>query len=329
MRINGNVEAGFASQRGLRLAVFSEDEKHAIHEGVLRTLERVGLGVYSDQALDLYAQGGCRVDMKKKTVKIPRYVLERTLRQTPSHVFFAGRIPEHDYDCGGRRVGFTPFGVGLLVEDLAGGPAREATIKDFAEIFRVCDALDSVDIMLSVVQAVDLPDDVQELAMAAAAFKNSSKHYAADAADAETAGAMIEMARLIVGGETALRERPILSFGVCPVSPLKLPGEAAEVVIAAARAGLPVEILSMAMAGATSPMTLAGTLVVHLAEVLGGMVLAQIVNPGCPCYIGSSSTTFDMKNSAATVGAPEFALVNSALAEMAHYYHVPITVGGL
>lgn len=62
---------------------------------------------------------------------------------------------------------------------------------------------------------------------------------------------------------------------------------------------------------------------------IGALVLAQLVNPGCPSYFGSSTTTFDMKSCAATVEAPEFALVNTALAEMAQYYKVPITVGGL
>ena len=74
---------------------------------------------------------------------------------------------------------------------------------------------------------------------------------------------------------------------------------------------------------------LAGTLVVHNAEVLGGIVLAQLVNPGTPCMYGSSTTIFDMKHGTATVGAPEFGMINAALAELAHYYEVPVTVGGL
>ena len=329
MRFNGNMEAGFIPHQGCGIEIFSQGEKERLHEGILRILERVGLGVHSDQALDIYSQGGCHVDKANKIVKFPRYVVEKSLMQIPSHFLMAGRIPEHDYYCGGRRVGFTPFGVGLLVEDLKGVGARESTINDFAEIFRVCDALDTIDVMLAVVQAVDMPEESQELAMTAAAFKNSSKHYAADAANAKTAETMIEMASIVAGGSKELRDRPILSFGVCPVTPLKLPGEAADVIIVAAKAGLPVEVLSMAMAGATSPVPLAGTIVVHMAEVIGALVLAQLVNPGCASYFGSSSTTFDMKSCAATVGAPEFALVNAGLAEMAQYYKVPITIGGL
>jgi len=83
------------------------------------------------------------------------------------------------------------------------------------------------------------------------------------------------------------------------------------------------------MAGASTPMTLAGTLVVHNAEVLAGIVLAQLVNPGVPCIYGSSTSTFDMRCGTATVGAPEFGMLNAALTEMGHFYEVPVDAGGL
>ena len=76
-------------------------------------------------------------------------------------------------------------------------------------------------------------------------------------------------------------------------------------------------------------MTLAGTLVIHNAEVLSGIVLAQLITPGVPCTYGSSTSTFDMKYGTAAVGAPEFGMLNAALAEMGHFYKVPVTVGGL
>jgi trimethylamine--corrinoid protein Co-methyltransferase len=117
-------------------------------------------------------------------------------------------------------------------------------------------------------------------------------------------------------------------LGVCPVSPLKLPKDVTEVVIAAARAGLPDNVLSMAMAGASSPVTLAGTLVTHNAEVLGGIVMAQLAAPGCPCIYGSSTTAFDLRRAAATVGTPELAMINAAVPALARFYELPSYVAG-
>lgn len=80
----------------------------------------------------------------------------------------------------------------------------------------------------------------------------------------------------------------------------------------------------MAMAGATSLVTLAGTLVCHNAEILAAILLGQFVNKGTPAIYGSSSTTMDLKTTATPVGCPEFAMINAPLLLMAHeYYHMP------
>ena len=136
------------------------------------------------------------------------------------------------------------------------------------------------------------------------------------------------MAAAIVGGAEQLRKRPIVSTMVCPTSPLQLHKGTAEIIMESALAGVPVNILSMVMAGATAPVTLAGTLVVHNAEVLGGIVLHQLTNRGAPVIYGSSSTVFDMSCVTAPVGAPELGMISAAAAELANYYLLPSFVGG-
>jgi trimethylamine--corrinoid protein Co-methyltransferase len=84
----------------------------------------------------------------------------------------------------------------------------------------------------------------------------------------------------------------------------------------------------MAMAGASSPISVSGTLVTHNAEVLSAIILAQVTNPGAPVWYGCSTTTFDMKRGTATVGAPELGMINAAAAELANYYGLPSYVAG-
>ena len=323
------VLAGLSTMVGWKLTMFTPDDLQRIHEATMYILEKVGMQVYLEEALDIYAEGGCNVDKEKQIVKIPPRVVEQAVKQAPSKVLFAARNPKFDYLAGGRSVGFTPFGLGLKVEDIETGEIRDSVLKDSADIIKVCDTLESVSIMLAPVMASDKPVSNFELYMAAEGFKNSSKHYGSDAENGRVAEKMIRMGEIVAGGTRELKERPIMSLGVCPVSPLKLPGEAAEVIITAARYGLPIEVLSMAMAGASSPMTMTGTLVVHNAEVLAGIALAQLVNPGVPCIYGSSTSTFEMKYGTATVGAPEFGMINAALAELGHFYEIPVDVGGL
>jgi trimethylamine--corrinoid protein Co-methyltransferase len=84
----------------------------------------------------------------------------------------------------------------------------------------------------------------------------------------------------------------------------------------------------MAMAGASGPISISGTLVTHNAEVLGGIVLAQITNPGCPVIYGSSTTTFDMQHGTAVVGVPELGMISAGAANLANYYNLPSFIAG-
>ena len=96
----------------------------------------------------------------------------------------------------------------------------------------------------------------------------------------------------------------------------------------AARAGIPINVLSMALAGGTSPVTLAGTLVCHNAEVLSGLVLCQLVHQGNPFIYGSSTTMMDMRFTTAAVGASELGMLNAGVAQLAQFYKLPSFVAG-
>jgi len=139
---------------------------------------------------------------------------------------------------------------------------------------------------------------------------------------------LVEMAAVITGSINKLIERPIMSFATCPVSPLKLISECCEIIMESARYGMTVNILSMAMAGGSSPVNLAGTLVTHNAEVLGGIVLNQLTRKGSPVIYGSSTTAMDLRFGAATVGTPECAMISAAVARLARYYSLPSYVAG-
>ena len=95
-----------------------------------------------------------------------------------------------------------------------------------------------------------------------------------------------------------------------------------------ARGGAAVNVLSMAMAGGSSPVTLAGTLVTHNAEVLAGVTLAQLARRGAPVLYGSSTTAMDLRLASASVGSPECALINAGVAQMARRYLLPSWVAG-
>ena len=323
-----NAHAGRLGSGGLSLNVFTDAEFNDIHLATLEVLEHTGVFVEDDEALDIFADGGCRVDRETKTVRIPPYVVESAIASAPPEIVLAGRDPRHDIVLSPGRVGFCNFGEGTSVIDPFTGLQRPSTKKDIGDAALLADALEAVDVFEMAVGAGDCPPETATIHNYEAALLNCTKPISTGPQDGAAVMATVAMAAEVVGGKDALRDRPILLFGTCPVSPLKLVKDFCEIVIAAARAGLPNTVLSMAMAGGSSPVTLAGTLVTHNAEVLAGITLAQLTERGAPCLYGSSTTAMDLRLATASVGSPELALISAGVAQIARQYRLPSYIAG-
>lgn len=79
----------------------------------------------------------------------------------------------------------------------------------------------------------------------------------------------------------------------------------------------------MPMPGAATPATLAGSIVVHTAETLSGVVLAQVINPGTPVIYGGAPVHFDMRTGTTPLSAIEATMIAAAYAQMGKYYGMP------
>lgn len=326
------MEHKFDTRKGLAacwgLKTFSRDKLEKIHAATLDVLRSTGVRVDSEEALGILDKGGCQVNKKTGVVKFSDHLIMESLSMCPSQILLAGRTSEKDFVMGGRTIGFTTFGTGVQTEDLETGEIRDSTKEDVARIARLTDALQHMDILSSPVAARDKPNSSFELHMYEAALLNCTKHYDCDAENGERAHQIIEMAAVVAGGMDNLKQRPLLSLCACPTSPLQLIETCADVIVEAAKHWVPINVLSMVMAGATSPISLSGALVTHNAEVLSGLVLAQMTNPGTPVIYGSSSTTFDMRHGTAVVGVPEMAMISAAAADLANFYGLPSYVAG-
>jgi trimethylamine---corrinoid protein Co-methyltransferase len=323
-----NPHAGHLSSGGQSLNVFTRDELSDIHLSTLEVLQHTGIWVEDAEALDVFASGGAVVDREAKIVRIPPYVVEDAIRSAPPTITLCGRTAASDVVIESGRVGFTNFGEGIKITDMDSGELREPTKRDVAEAARLIDALPEVDVLERPMGAHDVPQDAVPLHNAEAIFANTSKHVFIGPINGRLLEKIVEMAEVVVGGVEALRQRPLVSFNTCPVSPLKLVRDACEIIIVGARAGVPVNVLSMAMAGGSSPVSMAGTLVTHNAEVLAGITLAQLAAPGAPVIYGSSTTAMDLRFASASVGSPECAMINAGVACLARFYLLPSWVAG-
>lgn len=329
-----NAFAATESLNGIKFELFTQDELRAIHEATMDVLMEPGIQVSNEEARQIFKEGGCIVDEKTHVVKIPEYVVRKALLTAPSRFTLWGRDKKYNtvMECGGK-VHWTCFGTGVKVCKYEGnGKYRtvDSTEADIVEIAKLCDWAENIDYFSLPVSARDYAGKgAQDVHEVFTPLTSTQKHYH----DIDPVGPNIETYWEILkayygGNEDEARKKPIMSMLVCPTSPLELSDNACQVLMKGARYGIPVNVLSMAMSGGSAPVYLAGTLVTHNAEILSGLVLAQLTVPGAPNFYGSSTTTFDLKKGTAPVGSPELGLISAAVSKLAKFYGLPAFVAG-
>ena len=216
--------AGIGHQGGIGIEVFTQDEMQAIHWGTVEVLEKAGLWVEDDEAIDLFADGGCKVDRSTRKVKIPQHVLEEAISWAPSTVVLCGRTPDKDVVLEGRRVTYTNFAEGVKAVDPWDGKLRPTTKKDVGDLARLVDALDDIEVYTIAVTATDVPPEVAEAHLIEATLLNTTKPICSLALGHHGARQHIDAAAAVVGGHDKLAERPHARVPELPREPPQADG---------------------------------------------------------------------------------------------------------
>jgi len=324
------LKAGVDTVSGFGLKAFSEDDIETLHFATLEVLRDVGVKVVSEEALEILSGGGAKVERYDGygIVRFPHYLVEDCIRWAPHSIMFHGRRPEDDYAAESKRVGFSTFGECVQLIDPETKQIRSTTKQDLADATRVCDSLDEIVIVERMMGSLDMEAATQPLHNYEAMVSNTSKHCILGFGSAANARRIIEMATVCAGGERQFNRRPIVSAFVCPTSPLVLGQSLCDVVIECARSGLGIAVIPMALSGATATATISGTLVIHNAEVLSTLVLAQLTSKGINLTYSSCSTIMDLKTAVPAVGAPEYGIFSAGLTKLAQHYKLTSWVGG-
>jgi trimethylamine--corrinoid protein Co-methyltransferase len=188
---------------------------------------------------------------------------------------------------------------------------------------RLVDALDNIHFYMINVYPNELSAENVDVNRFGTALNYTRKHIMGGVYTIEGVKNVIKMAEFIAGGPRKLKERPFISMVTCVVSPLKLDEHYSQLTIEAARNRIPVVVPAEPLCGATSPVTLAGNLVVLNVDTLAGVMLAQLANPGAPTLYGSVASTTDLRSLKYLSGAVEMGLLNAAAAQMAQFYRLP------
>ncbi|MEM0007605.1 MAG: trimethylamine methyltransferase family protein [Candidatus Bathyarchaeia archaeon] len=309
--------------------LLSKRQRYAVHLTSLDILQEVGVIIPYEEVLQKLEEAGAEVDHKSQRAFIPHYLAEDALQKTPHRFSVYHRDLKTRRTLGGDETRFGTVGFATNFYDAASRTYRRVTVQDLANATRIADALDNVEFYMCMGSPMDVPHEIVDRYMWATAFENTSKPIINEAMRKEGAQDAIEMASTIVGGVEELRKKPIMLLLISITSPLTYDRATLEAFVEACKLGIPVFVNSGPMAGATSPVTLAGTLALNMAEFISALVIRYVVNKNAPLVIGSWARAMDVRQASAVLGGPEFALLHSCVANMAHYYGIPSAGGGV
>ncbi len=314
-------------RRQKELDIFSGDEIEKIHAASMEIMEKNGIEFLSREACNILADHGVRVEGKKAYFK-ENQVLEY-LKGVPSRFTLHARNPANNVEVGGRNTVLAPGYGAPFIMDMEQGKRRKSNFADYVAFTKLAGHSPNIDLVGGVlVEPADIPDNIRHARMLHAAVKETDKCLMGSAMGGQKAGECLEMAAIIFEDREFVQKNAVFLSLINTNSPLQIDGRMLEALMVYARHRQPVVIASLSMTGTTAPTTLAGALVQQNAEILAGIVFAQMVNPGTPVIYGSASSVVNLRTGGLAIGSPETAKMFAGTAQLARFYGVPSRGGG-
>ncbi len=293
-----------------------------IAEGIA-LLENPGIRIHNQEALELLANAGAKVDFQAQIACIPEMITRQALKTAP-HEFtlfdLTGNPVVHYY---GDKIHFDPGSGGLAILDSQAERPRSPVTGDLVKFIKLVETLPQIDAQSTAFICSDVVPEIGDLYRLYLALNYMNKPIITGAFRKDTWWIMKEMLSIVAGGDKALASKPIAVFDVCPSPPLLWSDTTCQNLIDCARHSIPAQLISMPLAGATAPVTLAGAVVQHTAESLSGVVIHQLAKAGAPIVWGGSPAIFDMREGSTPMGAVETWMISAAYVQIGKALGLP------
>ncbi len=306
-----------------KLNILSDElVKQIIAEG-FELLMNPGVRVHNDEALKLLAEAGAQVDFDTQIAHIPEAIARKALETRPSEFYLYNLDGEQVVHYGGDSVQFDPGSAAINVLDSETQEQRQPLTPDFVKFVKLVETLPQLDAQSTSLICVDVPEEIGDLYRLYIALNFMRKPIITGAFRTDTWWTMKDMLVAMAGSEKVLADKPIAVFDVCPSPPLLWSDLTCQNMIDSARHGIPSELVSMPLAGATSPVTLAAAVVQHTAECLSGVTICQLAQEGAPIVWGGSPAAFDMREGTTPMGAVGTWLIDCAYTQVGKALGMP------
>jgi trimethylamine---corrinoid protein Co-methyltransferase len=306
--------------------VLNEEGLALIEANADRVLEEIGIEFREDEeALKLWKDAGA--DVRGERVRFPKGLCRELIKTAPQVFTQAARNPERSVQIGGKATVFAPVYGPPFIRNLDEG-RRYATIEDFRNFVKMAYVAPAIHHSGGTVcEPVDLPVNKRHLDMVYSHIRYSDKPFMGSVTHPGRAEDSVAMAKLVFGDEFVDQNCVLINL-INANSPMVFDSTMLGALKVYARAGQATIVTPFILAGAMSPVTVAGTLTQVLAEVLAGAAFAQLVRPGAPVVFGCFASSISMQSGAPTFGTPEPSLVSYGAAQLARRLGLPFRTGG-
>ena len=307
-------------------APLSDQSLDKIQQTAFTILTDIGVSEAPDTLCAIIIDAGGRCENDR--LFYPRDLLEAAVQEGPKQVLLAGQNALHDLKLGGSASYTGTGGAAPTVLDDETKTYHPSTLADLFSAARLADTLDHIHFFSRSVVARDIEDPLEfDLGTAVASVFGTSKHVVVSASEAAHVPNIAALCYEIAGGEAAFRERPFLSLNINhAVPPLRMHAQSIAVMHAAVDAGIPVHCNVFGQLGASSAVTLAGSVAQTLAEVLAGLAFVHALDPQAPRIAGPRPMIIDLRSGGMAGGAGEQSMATAMAAQALRAWQIPCSV---
>ncbi|HKB07928.1 MAG TPA: trimethylamine methyltransferase family protein [Candidatus Polarisedimenticolia bacterium] len=306
-----------------RVQMLSEEMIDRIIDEAFEVLSVIGLQFEHPKALALLGEHGQRIDKENERAWLGRDFVEKAIQSAPKSFRIWNITGDASIEVGGDNVTYDPGSAAIKMLEVD-GTTRPSTSSDYVRLARLVQHLGNIRAASTSLVPSDVPNEVSDFFRLYLAVQNCNKPVITGLFREESFPAMLEIMTIVRGSEKEASEKPMAIFDACPSSPLRWSVLTSESIMQCARHNLPSEIISVPLTGATGPITMSGTLVVHTAENLAGIALAQAVRPGAPVVYGGAPCLMDMRAGQTPFGSLETYMIDCAYAQIGKRFGFPI-----
>jgi trimethylamine--corrinoid protein Co-methyltransferase len=306
-----------------KLEFFSSTEvERVIGEACTLLARGPGVLVEAPAAEELLRQAGA--SRQGDRLLLPEELIRSCVAQAPAQIQLFDRAGRPAAVLGAGETAFAPGSAAMYLFDATQGGRRHSIVDDVRDLARLVDHLPHYRLQATALVPHDVPTEAADAYRLFIALQHCSKPVVTGTFTTGALEPMAEMLALFRQDEQDLAQRPMALFDCCTSPPLRWSRLTSQTLVDCARRGLPVELISMPLAGATGPVTLRDSLVQHCAENLSGLVLAQVVRPGAPVVYGGAPAAFDMKRGSTPMGAIETMMLHGGYAQIGRHLGLPV-----